>query len=130
MSSKTTFFKTSVSNKTLLLSGVRGTYIVDRTHVLVVERFSFPTCLNVFPQKHVAPVERNFAANCLEKTHVFKRSLQLTRFETLGGPLHKGTKRLHEHTSRSFQQNTSRCLFIVCFKRHIHVFPSSGTRSP
>jgi|SaaInl33SG_5_DNA_1037386.scaffolds.fasta_scaffold01369_4 hypothetical protein len=66
MSSRTINLKRSLSKKTLTLSGVRGTYIVDRTHVLVVERFSFSTSLNVFTEKHVAPVERNFAANCLD----------------------------------------------------------------
>ena len=54
-------------HKSFCMLGVRGTSIVDRTHVLVVERFLSSTFQKHFPMqmKTMAPVEKNFAANCL-----------------------------------------------------------------
>lgn len=110
---------------TLTLSGVRGTSIVDRTHVLVVERFSSSRFFKVqMTQKKIWHLSKETSLQIVLKQYVcLKRFLQLTRCETLGGPLHKGTKTLH--LFKCFQQNTCRCLFIPCFNSHNDAFPSS-----
>lgn len=125
---------------TLTLSGVRGTSIVDRTHVLVVERFSSSRFFKVhMTQKKIWHLSKETSLQIVLKHFeegipkvaflrrrdfvCLKRFLQLTRCETLGGPLHKGTKRLH--LSKCFQQNICRCLFIPCFNSHNDAFPSS-----
>ena len=110
---------------TLTLSGVRGTSIVDRTHVLVVERFSSSRFFKVhMTQKKIWHLSKETSLQIVFTQYVcLKRFLQLTRCETLGGPLHKGTKRLH--LFKCFQQNSCRCLFIPCFNFHTNAFPSS-----